>query len=135
MDGLMLTGERTVGPARCRVRQTNGVPAHLRPRVRELASLEVPRAEQGKGYATTLVHKVCREADAAGLVLVLWPQPWGDHLALSRDELEAWYGREFGFVRIQAEPVLMARQPGATPMRLQLTPVSAAVIGSTKGRL
>lgn len=99
----------------------------MREGIRELASLEVPAAEQGKGYATSLLHKVCREADAAGIVLVLWPQPFGDHIALSRTQLIDWYARSFGFSVIQPDPVLMARLPGATPRMLRLNPTVEAL--------
>ena len=122
----METGQRTLGPASCRVRQTNAVPPEMRAGIRELCCLEVPAGEQGKGYATSLVHKVCREADAAGIVLVLWPQPWGDNIALSRQQLIDWYAGAFGFQVIQAEPVLMARMVGATPRLLALKPAAAA---------
>ncbi len=122
----METKDHRVGPATCRVRQTNALPAHMRDGTRELCSLQVPVAEQGKGYATSLVNKVCRDADAAGIVLVLWPQPFGQHIALSRGQLEEWYARAFGFQRIQPEPVLMARPPGATPRFLELKPVARA---------
>lgn len=124
----METKDHRVGAATCRVRQTNALPERMRARTRELCCLEVPAAEQGKGYATTLLHKVCRDADAAGIVLVLWPHPFGDNIAMSRDQLEAWYGRAFGFQRIQHDPVLMARMPGATPRMLTLNPVVEALV-------
>lgn len=123
----METRDYRVGPATCRVRRSNAVPMQMREGVRELCSLEVPAAEQGKGYATTLVHKVCREADEAGVVLILWPQPWGDNIAMSRNQLAEWYAREFGFQAIQPDPLLMARMPGATPRALGLLPVADAV--------
>lgn len=123
----METGDRKVGAATCRVRRTNGVPQDMREGIRELACLEVPTDEQGKGYATSLVHKVCREADAAGIVLVVWPQPYGDNIALSKAELIDWYARAFGFSVIQPEPVLMARLPGSTPRMLALNPVIEAL--------
>lgn len=124
----METRDHKVGAATCRVRRTNAVPAQMRDGIREVAALEVPVGEQGKGYATTLMHKVCREADAAGIVLVLWPQPFGDHISMTRDELVDWYGRAFGFQLIQEEPVqLMARMPGATPRLLALNPTMKAI--------
>jgi hypothetical protein len=71
---------------------------------------------------------VCREADAAGLVLVLSPQPFGDNINLSKEQLTDWYERSFGFAIIQHEPmVLMARMPGATPRLLTLNPVTEAL--------
>ena len=122
----MDTRDHTLGPASCRVRQTNAVPLEMRASIRELCNLEVPAAEQGKGYATSLVHKVCREADAAGIVLVLWPQPWGDHIAMSRNQLAEWYAREFGFQAIQPEPLMMARMVGGTPRVMGLKPTAEA---------
>lgn len=125
---LMPTGERHVGAASLRVRQCTALPERMRPKTREIVNLETPAAEQGKGYATTLMHKVCREADAAGLVLVLNPHPWGDHVNLSQAQLIDWYERGFGFAIIQHEPmVLMARMPGATPRILTLNPVTEAL--------
>ncbi len=124
---VMKTGDRSVGPAHCRVRQTNAVPERMRGRVREVSGVEVPVNEQNKGYATTLMHKVCREADAANIVLVLWPQPFGDNISLSKQQLIGWYRERFGFQCIQPEPYLMARMPGATPRLLSLNPVTEAL--------
>jgi predicted GNAT family acetyltransferase len=123
----MDTGPRTSGHAACRVRQTNAVPASMRAGIREVCSVEVPAEHQGQGHATALLHKVCSEADKAGIVLVLWPQPWGDNIALSREQLVDWYARRFGFQAIQPEPLLMARMPGATPRLLRLNPTIEAL--------
>lgn len=125
----MKTGERKVGPAHCRVRQSNALPQHLRGNVREVVDLEVPVAEQGKGYATTLMHAVCREADHHGIVLMLTPYPFGDNINLSQQQLADWYVKSFGFQPVQAEPsVLLARMPGATPRVLTLNPVTEAIV-------
>lgn len=121
----MDTRDYNVGPATCRVRRSLAFPAHLRDGIRELAKLQVPATERGKGYATSLVHKVCREADKAGVVLVLWPQPFGDG-EMTQEQLVAWYGREFGFQVIQPEPVLMARPLNSTPRVLAPKPSAAA---------
>lgn len=124
----MKTGPRSLGPAKLRVRQCPSLPAQLQKTTRELVNVETPFAEQGKGYMTTLIHKVCREADAANLVLVLTPQPYGDNLNLSKQQLEDWYSRSFGFHVIQREPMtLMARMVNGTPQALQLTPVTEAL--------
>ena len=121
----MKTGDRSVGPAKLRVRQCPAMPPALQKTTRELVNVETPFAEQGKGYMTTLIHKVCREADAANLVLVLTPQPYGDNINLSKQQLEEWYARSFGFHVIQREPMtLMARMVNGTPQALQLTPVT-----------
>jgi hypothetical protein len=122
----METKTHTLGPASCRVRQTAAVPVSLRESTRELAALTVLACQRNKGFATSLVHKVCREADRAGIVLMLWPKPWGDSAGLSQSQLIDWYGREFGFVQIQPEPPLMARQPGAKGRRFAETAVAIA---------
>ena len=124
----MKTGDRSVGPAKLRVRQCPALPPALQKTTRELVNVETPFAEQGKGYMTTLIHKVCREADAANLVLVLTPQPYGDNINLSKQQLEEWYARSFGFHVIQREPMtLMARMVNGTPQALQLTPITESL--------
>ncbi|AKA60343.1 hypothetical protein P26218_40 [Rhodoferax phage P26218] len=124
----MKTGDRSVGPAKLRVRQCPALPPALQKTTRELVNVETPFKEQGKGYMTTLIHKVCREADAAGLVLVLTPQPYGDNINLSKQQLEDWYARSFGFHVIQREPMtLMARMVNGTPQALQLNPITEAL--------
>jgi N-acetylglutamate synthase-like GNAT family acetyltransferase len=99
------------------------LPKRLRDSTREITKVCTPADEQGKGHATELMLDVCEEADKAGLVLVLWPRPYGDDVALSATQLESWYAK-FGFRRIQSGPVLMARAPG---VYARLTPVTAAV--------
>lgn len=124
----MKTGDRSVGPAKLRVRQCPALPPALQKTTRELVNVETPFAEQGKGYMTTLIHKVCREADAANLVLVLTPQPYGDNINLSEQKLEDWYARSFGLHVIQREPMtLMARMVNGTPKMLELTPITEAI--------
>lgn len=124
----MKTGERSVGAASLRIRQCPALPPKLQKTTREIVNLETTFAEQGKGYATTLMHKVCREADAAGLVLVLTPQPYGDNINLSKEQLMDWYERSFGFHTIQTDPMtLLARAPGATPRILALNPISESI--------
>ena len=124
----MKTGDRSVGPAKLRVRQCPALPPALQKTTRELVNVETPFAEQGKGYMTTLIHKVCREADKAGLVLVLTPQPYGDNINLSAQQLEDWYARSFGFCVIQTVPMtLMARMINGTPKLMELAPLTKAL--------
>ena len=124
----MKTGDRSVGHDKLRVRQCPALPAALQKTTRELVSVETPFSEQGKGYATTLIHKVCREADKAGLVLVLTPQPYGDNINLSKQQLEDWYARSFGFCVIQTVPMtLMARMINGTPKAMELTHLAASL--------
>jgi hypothetical protein len=124
----MKTGDRSVGPATLRVRQCPALPPKLQRTTRELVNVETPFAEHGKGYMTTLIHKVCREADATNIVLVLTPQPYGDNINLSKQQLEDWYARSFGFHVIQTEPMtLMARMVNGTPKMLSLTPINESI--------
>lgn len=124
----MPSGERRVRSASLRVRQNDTLPLHLREKTREIVDLETTYEDQGKGYATTLMHKVCREADQVGLILILTPAPWGDNISMSKAQLIDWYGRSFGFQAFQTEPmVVMARMPGATPRLLELNPTIRAI--------
>ena len=118
----MIVGPRSHGPASLQVRVSMALPKHLRERTREIVKIHTPAAEQGNGEATELMREVCVEADQAGIVLVLWPNPYGDDIALSAGMLRDWYAR-MGFRVIQFEPVMMARAPG---LYTRLAPVSAA---------
>lgn len=129
----MKTGERRVGPASLRVRQCTALPLHLREHTREIVNLETPFDQQNRGYAATLMRKVCREADKCGITLVLTPAPYGDNLNLSAQQLEEWYQREFGFYAVQREPtVFMARLVNSTPTRMRLNPATEAIIKDFK---
>lgn len=131
MTRPMPTGPRKVGAAHLRI-TTPSVGAGLE-NLREITELEVPEAEQGRGYATSLMHATCREADKAGCVLMLTPQPFGDNIALSREQLVRWYTERFGFAEVQADPVVvLARLPYATPRQLQLKPLQAALYQAKK---
>lgn len=125
----MKTGTRSVGAAKLRIRQCPALPPRLRKTTREVVSVETPRAEQGKGLATALMRKVCREADNAGLVLVLNPHPWGDNQNMNAQQLEDWYTRGFGFRVVQTTPMtLMARAVGSTPKAMKLTTITGTII-------
>jgi hypothetical protein len=130
-----LMGERTVGAARLKLSMPQVARSDVAfKNLRELSQLEVPSTEQRKGYATTLVHSVCREADQHGIVLMLAPQPFGDNIAMSMSELRDWYANEFGFMEFQSQPLLMARLPGSTPGKMQLRPLSASMYRAIKGK-
>ena len=97
----MRLGKRQLGAASCVLGPSAALPAHLRDVV-EVSEVFVPEWHRRKGIASRLLRQVCDDADAHGKVLMLMPD--GD------DWLPAWYAR-FGFVAIQNNPVLMARQP------------------------
>ncbi len=65
--------------------------------------------------ATELMRTVMKEADEHNMLLVLFPEPFGEQPRMSANELVDFYGR-FGFQAIQAEPkVMMARMPHSNP--------------------
>ena len=112
----MELGERHHGAASARIRLCPGLGPKLQASTRELCDLRVPQEQQWRGHASALLREVCKEADAAGVMLVLFVDPFDT--GLPADNLAAWYGRH-GFAEIQAEPVkMMASQIGATPRML-----------------
>lgn len=104
----MDAGLRTHKAASLRIAIAECLPEDMRAGTREIVSLASTNPR--KGYATTLLWTVCSEADAARVVLILFPRPFGDG-ALGDEKLEHFYGK-FGFVVVQREPaVMMARSP------------------------
>jgi N-acetylglutamate synthase-like GNAT family acetyltransferase len=131
MDG-MKTGNRMLGNlAVCRVRRCMALPEHMRDGTREITGLSVTAGRRNEGLGTTLMHKVCREADEANIVLVLFPEPFGGG-EMDQDRLMQWYADRFGFQIVQMAPEpLMARMPGATPRLLALNPLTLAAVTAT----
>lgn len=124
----MIPGFRRSGASRCQIRAAEILPMHMRSGARMITDLFTEPGQTGKGYATTLMHRVCYEADLARMLLVLEPKPF-DHASMSQEELEVWYSVRYGFQMIQLEPMLFARMPGATPkVGLRLAPVTQAVL-------
>jgi hypothetical protein len=105
----MTPGLREYKQATLRVAVPLGVPEHMRHGMRELVSIRTKNPR--KGHATHLMHDVCAEADRLGFVLLLQVKPFDE--GMTEEQLEKWYER-FGFLEIQQEPVLMARQPRPT---------------------
>lgn len=106
----MPPGPRAHRQASLRVAITEGVPSEMQAHIRELVSLK--SGNPRKGDATGLMWAVCAEADLARMMLLLRAEPFsGD---ITQAQLEKFYQR-FGFVKIQATPVLMARSPEKPP--------------------
>ncbi len=106
MDGLMKT-EWSNEHANLSLAMNPELPAHME-RVREVVKVWTDPEHRKQGYATELLKQVTDEADVAGFVLMLQPKEFGKSNGLK--QLEHWYER-FGFVKIQGNPVLMARAP------------------------
>ena len=111
----MKTGIRHYENASCRVSYPMSLPANLRGRVREISHVDVPENLRKQGMATNLVANICDEADAHRMVLILTVDPFGDGEKMSKEDLQFWYERKFGFQKIQEKPLMMARMVFATP--------------------
>lgn len=124
----MIPGFRRSGASRCQIRAAEILPMHMRSGARMVTDVFTEPDQTGKGYASTLMHRICQEADEARILLVLEPKPF-DHAKMSQEELEVWYAVRFGFQMIQLAPMLFARMPGATPkVGLRLAPITAALL-------
>ena len=88
--------------ARCDVLPSDALPAG----VLEVSNVATAAHMQRQGWATRLMQRVCRDADLGGTVLVL------------RADVDSFYER-FGFVKIQQDPVLMARSPNTLKAKAQ----------------
>lgn len=103
----MAVGPRTHKQASLRIAVAECLPDDMHADTREVVG--VASANPRKGHATALLWEVCREADAACVMLVLFPSAFAD--GMDDAALERWYAR-FGFVAVQREPaVMMARSP------------------------
>lgn len=121
------TGIRKFGGAQLLIREASFLPAHMRSATREVHKLEVPLPDNRRqGFGTELMHLTCAEADKSGVTLILECEAYGPHPCLETQPLADWYCRRFGFMPIQAKPLLLARMPGSTPRRLSLNPITAA---------
>lgn len=69
----------------------------------ELNRINVPAASRGMGHGSRLLRRVTDDADAEGVALVLWINPYGP---LDYETLAAWYKRN-GFEHCD---------PGITPL-------------------
>lgn len=123
----MKPGNRKFGAATCKVGRTVQVPVHMRDSIIEVSAVFTPIEERKQGFATKLMGLVCDEADASGKLLLLHVYPYGEP-DMGVGQLEKWYSDKFGFIKIQEEPLLMARAVGATPRFLTtLTPIGEAI--------
>jgi predicted N-acetyltransferase YhbS len=113
MDELI--GRRRHITATCDLIVSNALPMGMRRNVRELHDLHTPEEDRGKGYASQLMHDLCRDADEHGMLLML---------VADDVKLAAFYSR-WGFQPIQAKPLIMARMCGATPRTVK--PISQAI--------
>lgn len=110
-----LTGIRTNGPSRLKLSYSQGLPSDMRGNFRELWDIYTPEADRRRGYASDLMRSVCAEADADGLILILFP---------GSPALADWY-LTFGFDIVQETPLMMFRIIGADE-RMKIKPGALA---------
>jgi hypothetical protein len=100
----MEPGFRRVGAASCRVNMPKVVPAHMKNRMREITEVKTAPDKRGQGYATTLMHKICHEADQMG-----FPAPVDGHRRTRRERRAPGAGKPRRVVR---DPLRVPDDPG-----------------------
>lgn len=127
MDELVTEWKNEHAELRCT--HNPELPAHM-DKVREISRLWTEPGSRKQGYATELMKQVCNEADVLGYVLMLQPKEFGKSDGLK--DLQKWYER-FGFVKIQNNPVLMARAPEFFATVTATGHAAAVSIGAPRG--
>ena len=101
--------------ASCKVKVCVAIPNQMRTKCMELVSLSVAPSLRGTGLATKLLTQVTEEADEHNMLLVLFPEPFGEGLQPTQEQLIDFY-EKFGWQLIQTRPkAMMARMPHSTP--------------------
>jgi N-acetylglutamate synthase-like GNAT family acetyltransferase len=108
MDGMKPQTFK-LGPASVRISYSQAVPPPMRGKVRELSSFVTDAAHRGHGFARALMDQLMHDADELGLMLLVVVEPF-DESPMDQQNLAQWYER-MGFAVIQADPLVMARQP------------------------
>lgn len=111
----MKAGERKLRYSTLTIDETGkmeGMPPEVAERIRWIRDVETQDGHKRKGWATKLMTKVCKEADAANMGLMLEPNGYGD---MPDIELQRWYYKHFSFITVQTSkkdlPCLMFRAP------------------------
>lgn len=107
---VMKPGERERLGATLRVGVSTVIPLSMRSKVREITHLHVPEADRGQQLGSKLMRQVCREADEAGITLIL----------TCPNSLRTWYGR-LGFIVLQDDIGLLVRPLGHQSLELNKT--------------
>jgi len=127
----METGVRHHENASCKIAICTAVPNQLRAKCRELVSLDVPENLRRTGMATALMKKIMKEADDCNMLLILFPEPFGEGIQMNKEQLITFY-EGFGFQSIQAKPkVMMARMPHANPGVFKVNEIAFATFRKT----
>ena len=102
---VIMLGRRELASASLRLSIAQGLPKEMWGGTREI--IDVIASNPRKGHATELMYRVCEEADRNAITLILTCKQFQD--GMTDEQLSKWYSR-FGFIPIQDDPVIMARQ-------------------------
>jgi GNAT superfamily N-acetyltransferase len=109
--------ESPCGHATARVVECTAIPERLRAKCKEVLAVHVDAGHRGRRLAEALLERITSDADRDGWTLLVMPLPY-DGEPMSKEALAQWYCRRFGWTPIQADPLILARIPGATPRRV-----------------
>lgn len=105
----MRIGPRTYGAASCKINFCEVLP-NRRHDLRELTHVWCDPAKREQGQASEMMQKLCDEADAKLMVLLLSAKPYGDDKGPDVEGLKKFYSK-FGFRSLPGEENAMARPP------------------------
>ena len=116
---MMQPGPRHYRSAMLRIALCEALPEDMRDGTREILSLQCSNPR--KGYGRRLMVEVCREADEAGMVLIVQPGQFDE--GMTTEQLTRWY-ESFGFMALPKEddaPTVMARSRYGKPLDIPQT--------------
>ena len=93
------------------IRSPEGFPPEIQARAREIVQLYTEPDRRGQGYARKLMEEVIKEADAAGMGLLLHCKAEDGQTVSER--LQSFYAG-LGFMVFQRDPLLMCRPVNAS---------------------
>jgi len=104
---MIACGIRQNEHARLKVGIPKALPLYMRAKIREVSGVETDADHRGKGYARSLLARVCISADLDDTWLLVHVEP-GDDTTDKARLLKLYLS--LGFVPFQADPLLMIRQ-------------------------
>lgn len=96
-----------IGEASCELNEIDGLDEISAQRCKFLSHLYVAPEHRKQGHAKALLKQINKEADEAGITLLLHPQAEFDD-AMTTEQLIKFYAKH-GYIQFQKEPLLMIR--------------------------
>lgn len=107
-DSLPDSGLRMNECCSLRICTPEGYPPDVQRMAREIIEVYTLPELRGQGFAKELMEKVCAEADASAMALLIHVEPSDE--TTEKIRLQKFYAK-FGFAVFQSEPLLMCRTP------------------------